>query len=193
MTLGLFHPRPETDGPRIGSLCTGYGGLDLAVLHVLGGRLVWCAETDPHAAAILAAHHPHVPNLGDITALDWHTVPAVEVVTAGFPCQDISNAGRKAGIQEGTRSGIWSFVVEAVRVLRPDLLFVENVAALRVRGLDRLHRDLAALRYDTQWTCLRAADIGAPHRRDRLFLLAHPTGAPPTRGAYRPQHTDGGG
>jgi len=118
--------RTPPSGPRIGSLCSGYGGLDLAVTAVLGGQLVWCADSDPHAAAILAARYPGVPNLGDITRIDWHTVPRVDLLTAGFPCQDISTAGRGAGIQKGTRSGIWENITDAVRVLRPRLLFVET-------------------------------------------------------------------
>jgi DNA (cytosine-5)-methyltransferase 1 len=77
-------------GPRIGSLCTGYGGLDLAVELVLGGRLAWYAETDPHAQTVLAHHWPDVANLGDIRTVDWTGVEPVEILTAGFPCQDYS-------------------------------------------------------------------------------------------------------
>jgi DNA (cytosine-5)-methyltransferase 1 len=159
---------------RIGSLCTGYGGLDLAVELVLGGRLAWYAETDPHASTVLARHWPDVANLGDLRAVDWTAVEPVDVVTAGFPCQDISNAGKRAGIT-GIHSSLWTSVADAVRVLRPRLVVVEKVAALLRRGLDVVHGDLAALGYDTSWTCLRASDIGAAHRRDRLFLLAAPT------------------
>ncbi len=163
-----------TPGPRIGSLCTGYGGLDLAVELVLGGRLTWYAEVDQHARTVLEHRWPDVPNLGDIRAVDWTHVEPVDVLTAGFPCQDISNAGTRAGIT-GVHSSLWTSVADAVRVLRPRLVFVENVAALLRRGFDVVHRDLAALGYDTRWVCLRASDIGAAHRRDRLFLLAAPT------------------
>ncbi|MFI5951859.1 DNA cytosine methyltransferase [Micromonospora chalcea] len=156
--------------PRIGSLCTGYGGLDMAVELVLGGQLTWYAETDRHAATVCAHHWPGVPNLGDIRTIDWTDVPPVDILTAGFPCQDISNAGKRAGIT-GVHSNLWTSVAHAVRALRPPVVFVENVAALRTRGLDVVHADLAALGYDTSWLCLRASDIGAPHRRDRLFLL----------------------
>ena len=166
----IGHPPSE---PRIGSLCTGYGGLDLAVEQVLGGRLAWYAENDQHAQTVLAHRWPGVPNLGDIRAVDWNTVAAVDVLTAGFPCQDISNAGKRTGIT-GIHSGLWTNVADAVRVLRPRLVFVENVAALLRRGFDVVHADLATLGYDTSWTCLRASDIGAAHRRDRLFLLATP-------------------
>ena len=169
------HPRDEPiapptrpTGPRTGSLCTGYGGLDLAVELVLDGRLAWYADTDPHART---HHWPGVPNLGDIRTVDWSSVEPVEILTAGFPCQDISNAGKRAGIT-GAHSSLWTAVADAVRVLRPPLLFVENVAALRRRGFDVVHADLAQIGYDTRWLCLRASDIGAAHRRDRLFLLA---------------------
>lgn len=157
---------------RIGSLCTGYGGLDLAVMAVLDAALAWCAEADRHASTVLAARYPQVPNLGDLTCVDWAAVPRVDLVTAGFPCQDISTAGRGAGIEKGTRSGLWTHIAEALGQLRPGYVLVENVAALRARGLGRVLADLAALGYDTQWTSLRASDIGAAHRRDRLFVLA---------------------
>ena len=155
-----------------GSLCSGYGGLDLAVIAVTGARLAWCAETDRYAAAVLAHHWPGVPNLGDITALDWAAVPHVDLVTAGWPCQDISYAGPGAGITEGTRSGLWLHIAAGLRHLRPSYVYLENVAALRTRGLAKVLGDLAALGYDTQWLCLRASAAGAPHRRDRLFILA---------------------
>jgi DNA (cytosine-5)-methyltransferase 1 len=156
---------------RVGSLCTGYGGLDLAVTAVLDARLAWYAETDRHASTVLAHRFPGIPNLGDIRTINWSDVAPVDVVTAGFPCQDISDAGKREGIH-GPRSSLWSAVADAVRGLRPGLVFVENVAALLRRGLDVVHADLATLGYDTSWLCLRASDIGAAHRRDRLFLLA---------------------
>ncbi|MCP3785197.1 DNA cytosine methyltransferase [Micromonospora sp. A3M-1-15] len=150
-------------------------GVVRAVEMVLGGRLTWYAETDRHARTVLAHHWPEVPNLGDIRTIDWTRVRHVDVLTTGFPCQDISNAGKRAGIT-GPHSSLWRHITTALRHLRPPLVFVENVAALRRRGLDVLHTDLAALGYDTSWLCLRASDIGAAHRRDRLFLLATTSG-----------------
>jgi DNA (cytosine-5)-methyltransferase 1 len=183
--VNLAHPTPEPDNPEpellVGSLCTGYGGLDLAVELVLGGRLAWYAETDRHAQRVLSARWPGVTNLGDIRTVDWTGVPSVDILTAGFPCQDISNAGKREGIT-GAHSGLWSAVVDAVRALRPPIVFVENVAALLRRGLDVVHADLAQVGYDTSWTCLRASDIGAAHRRDRLFLLAARRDQPGTGG-----------
>ncbi|MEC3979893.1 DNA cytosine methyltransferase [Amycolatopsis sp. H20-H5] len=165
-----------TPGPVIGSLCTGVAGLDLGVASVLGGRIAWYAETDPHASAILAARLPGVPNLGDLMAVDFAAVERVEVLTAGFPCQDISAAGRRAGIEKGERIGLWSDVLDSVRVLRPDLLVVENVAALRWKngGLHRVLGGLAEAGYDAVWRCVRASDIGAAHRRERVFVCAVP-------------------
>jgi DNA (cytosine-5)-methyltransferase 1 len=156
-------------------LCTGYGGLDLAVELVLGGALVWYADTDVHARTVLSARRPGVPNLGDIRTVDWARVEPVDVLTAGFPCQDISNAGKRAGIT-GEHSSLWGTVADAVRALHPPVVFVENVAALLRRGLDTVQSDLAQIGYDTRWLCLRASDVGAAHRSDRLFLLARPAG-----------------
>ncbi|GAA1657268.1 hypothetical protein GCM10009765_03480 [Fodinicola feengrottensis] len=133
---------------------------------------MWCADPDRHVGTVLANRLPGVPNLGDITLVDWADVPPVDVLIAGFPCQDVSNAGTRAGLTEGTRSGLWISVADGIRVLRPRLVFVENVAALRVRGLDRVQSDLAAAGYDTSWICLRASAIGAAHHRDRMFILA---------------------
>jgi len=169
---------------RIGSLCTGYGGLDLAVMEVLGAELAWCADNDPRVSAILAARFP-VPNLGDITNADWTSVPTVDVITAGFPCQDISFAGRGAGLTKGTRSSAWNHVMDAVRDLEPDLIVVENVAALAWpgRGMGRVLADLAAAGYDAAWCRLRASDVGAPHSRERIFIAAaaDPAGPRPPR------------
>lgn len=158
---------------RIGSLCTGYGGLDMAVSTVFGGQLAWCADNDRHVRIILAARYPGVANLGDLTTIDWHEVAPVDIISAGFPCQDISYNGRGAGIEKGARSGIWRNIVEGIRVLRPKLVVVENVAAIRRRGIDRVLGDLAEVGYYAVWTSLRASDVGAPHRRERVFILAY--------------------
>lgn len=166
---------PST-APRILELCAGYGGLGMAVEALTGGRVVWVADNDPNKTLILERRFPGVPNLGDITQIDWAALEAegVDIITAGFPCQDISNAGKRVGI-EGSRSGIWANVAEAVRVLRPKLVFLENVSAIRGRGLSRVLGDLAACGYDAQWTCYRASAAGAPHHRDRWFLVAAPS------------------
>ncbi|MFE7431344.1 DNA cytosine methyltransferase [Streptomyces sp. NPDC057545] len=186
--------RRVPDGPRVLALCAGYGGLEMAIGAGTGGVPVAYAESDPFAAAVFAAHNPGVPNLGDITRTDWHQVRETyrpDVIGAGFPCRNISNAGRRDGIR-GQYSKVWTNVAEAVGVIRPRLVFLENVAAIRSRGLDVVAQDLAALGYDARWTCLRAGDpeVGAPHPRDRWFAIAHPADADPDDvGRYwRPRH-----
>lgn len=159
-------------GPRIGSLCTGYGGLDMAVQQVLGGTLAWVADPDPGAAAILTHHHPDVPNYGDITALDWADVEPVDVLCGGYPCQPFSVAGLRKGTADERH--IWPFIACALRVLRPRLAVFENVANHLRLGFDTVLGDLAALGFDAEWCLVRASEIGAPHRRERLFLLAWP-------------------
>jgi DNA (cytosine-5)-methyltransferase 1 len=173
--------------PSLGSLCTGYGGLDMAVRGHLGTELAWCADNDKHVSQILAARFPGVSNLGDLTTVDWATVPKVDVVAAGFPCQDISYAGRGAGIRKGTRSGLWYVIADALRLLRPGLVLLENVAALRARGLGQVLGDLATLGYDTNWVCVRASDVGAPHRRERIFIAAANPGSPGLLRAHPPE------
>lgn len=161
--------------PRLGSLCTGYGGLDLAAKAVFGAKPAWFADNDPDAARVLAHHHRRVPNLGDITELDFAdrtTVPAIDILTAGWPCQDISIAGRGEGLKRGNRSGLWYTVAAALRDLRPGLVLLENVAQLRGRGLSQVQADLAGGGYHTEWICLRASEVGAAHRRARMFILA---------------------
>jgi DNA (cytosine-5)-methyltransferase 1 len=155
-------------------LCAGYGGLGLAVEQLTGDEVAYVAETNPAACKVLAARFPDAPNIGDIRAYDWSwLVGQVDVITAGFPCQDISNAGPRKGIT-GERSGVWKSVAEAVRVIRPRILFLENVAAIRSRGLGVVAEDLAQVGYDLQWTCVRASSLGAAHHRDRWFGVAMP-------------------
>ncbi|KDQ65727.1 DNA cytosine methyltransferase [Streptomyces sp. NTK 937] len=158
-------------------LCAGYGGLGMAVEALTDDRVAYVAEVDEAACKILAHRMPDVPNIGDITTYDWaQLVGKVTKVVAGWPCQDISNAGPREGI-DGDRSGIYRNVIEAIRVLRPRLVFLENVSAIRSRGLWQVVADLAAIGYDVRWTCLRASDVGAAHHRDRWFAIAYPADA----------------
>ncbi|MFJ5162582.1 DNA cytosine methyltransferase, partial [Streptomyces anulatus] len=155
-------------------LCAGYGGLGLAVERLTGDQVRYVAEVDPAASQILATRYPHAPNLGDITQIDWSTLAGeVTTITAGFPCQDISIAGRGGGIN-GERSGIWRNVAEAVRVIRPEIVFLENVAVIRRRGLPDVLGSLASAGYDAKWCSYRASGIGAAHHRDRWFCVAIP-------------------
>jgi DNA (cytosine-5)-methyltransferase 1 len=157
---------------RIGSLCSGYGGLDAAVREVLGGELAWLADNDLGASAILTHRFPSVPNLGDITTVPWGAIKPVDVFGAGFPCQPASHAGKRLG--EADERWIWPAVAGAVRDLRPGLVFLENVSALLVRGFAGVVADLAQIGYVGSWCCVRASDAGAPHLRDRVFILAWP-------------------
>lgn len=162
-------------------LCAGAGGLEAAVSRVTGAVPLWLAENDPWASAVLAERFPGVPNIGDITAADWSSLPPVDVLAAGFPCTDISDAGPRTGIT-GPRSGVWANVADAVSVLRPSWVFLENVAALRGRGLDTVVRDLAATGYGLRWTAVYAADVDACHYRRRWFGLARPLSSGPLPG-----------
>lgn len=163
---------------RIGSLCSGYGGLDLAVESVFPeAELSWYFENDPSASLVMAHHWPDVTNYQDITEADWSALPAIDILTAGFPCQDISNAGKRVGLS-GEKSGIWKNVAEAIGSLRPALVFLENVSAILRRGGRDVVGDLAEVGYDARWLTLRASDIDAPHQRNRWFCIAYPSDAP---------------
>ncbi|MFC4494053.1 DNA cytosine methyltransferase [Streptomyces ovatisporus] len=167
--------------PRILELCAGYGGIGMAVEPLTGGHVTHVAEVTKHACKILADRFPDAVNIGDITDYDWQQLAGhIDVITAGFPCQDISNAGKREGIN-GKRSGIWKNVAEAVGALRPRLVFLENVAVIRTRGLSVVAEDLAEIGYDLRWTTLRASDVGAAHHRNRWFGLATPA-VPHTEG-----------
>lgn len=157
---------------KIGSLFSGIGGFELAGAWC-GHHTIWQSEIDPYCIALLAERFPGVPNLGDITRIDWRTVETPDIVVGGFPCQDISTAGKGAGLA-GARSGLWYEYVRAIRDLGPRYIIVENVSALLFRGIDVVLGTLADLGYDAEWQMYGAADLGAPHRRHRLWLLAYP-------------------
>ena len=173
----------ETTGTKCGNLVNelalfaGAGGGILAG-KLLGWRTVCAVEWEPYAACVLAARQndgllPHFPVWDDVQTFDgrpWAGI--VDVVSGGFPCQDISIAGKGAGIT-GERSGMWRHMARIVGEIRPRYVFVENSPALITRGLGVVLGDLAALGYDCKWTVLGAADVGAPHQRDRFWLVAH--------------------
>ena len=157
-----------------GSLFSGVGGFDLG-LERAGWECAFQVEIDPHRQSVLERHWPHVPRYGDIRTVDPAALPRVDLVCGGFPCEDISrvNGHARAGL-DGPKSGLWGDLHRIVRHLRPDYLLVENSTSLLVRGMDRVLGDLAACGYDAEWDCLPAAAFGAPHIRDRLYLLAYP-------------------
>jgi DNA (cytosine-5)-methyltransferase 1 len=155
---------------KSGSLFSGAGGLDLAVEEVFGARTAWHCENDPAAAEVLAARWPGVPNLGDITEVDWAGVEPIDVLCGGFPCQDISNAGRRAGLA-GERSGLWAYMRDATAALTPEFVVIENVRGLVNRGGKTVVDQLMELGYSVAWALTSAAIVGACHRRIRVFIV----------------------
>lgn len=162
------------------SLCTGVGMFDVAVEHITGDKTAYVAEMNPAASRVLAVRFPHAPNLGDITEVDWAAFAAehseINVIAAGFPCQDISNAGKRVGIG-GSRSGVWKNVAQAIGHIRPRVAYLENVGALLTRGLNVVAEDLAEVGYDLTWTTLRASEVDLAHHRARWFGIASPADA----------------
>ena len=158
-------------GLKIGSLFSGIGGLDLAVEAVTGGRVAWFCERDPYCRRVLARHWPNVPIFEDVEELK--NPPRVDVLAGGFPCQDISSAGKRKGIEHGKKSGLWREFSRIIRLVRPRFVFLENVATITVpgRGLDLVLGDLAEIGIDAEWSCFRASDVGSPHGRSRWFLF----------------------
>jgi len=154
-----------------GSLFAGIGGFDLG-LERAGLRCEWQVEIDPYARAVLAKHWPDVRRHEDVRTFpppegEW----GVDVICGGFPCQDISVAGKGAGLA-GARSGLWYEYARIIGELRPSYVIVENVAALLTRGADVVLGTLATLGYDAEWHVIPASAVGAPHRRDRLWIIA---------------------
>ena len=182
---------------KIGSLFSGYGGLDLAVTAVTGAEVAWHCEWEDAPSKILDRNFPGVPNYRDVTTVDFAAVEPVDILTGGFPCQDLSLAGKRAGLKEGTRSGLWSEFARAIDTIKPRLVVIENVRGLlsatahsdvehcawcmgdgsgqpSLRALGAVLGDLADLGYDAKWQGVRASDAGAPHQRFRVFIVAYP-------------------
>ncbi len=158
-----------------GSLFAGIGGIDLG-LERAGMRCDWQVEIDPYCQRILTKHWPDVPKFRDVRECGAHNLPPVDLIAGGFPCQDISDSGPKSGMR-GQRSGpMWREFAGIICELRPHYVLVENSAALLGRGMGEVLGDLATIGYDTEWYCLPAAAIGAPHRRDRIFIMADAEG-----------------
>lgn len=171
----------------VGSLFAGIGGFDLG-LERAGMRVRWQVEIDPYCQRVLAKHWPDVTRYGDIRAVDWSTVEPVDLLCGGFPCQDISLAGKGAGLA-GERSGLWFEYAKAIAALRPSYVLIENVSALRSRGLDQVLGALASLGYDAEWHCIPACAVGAPHRRDRVWIIAHSKSDRTQRGIFQQGRT----
>jgi DNA (cytosine-5)-methyltransferase 1 len=161
---------------RVLDLFSGIGGFSLG-LERAGMTTVAFCEIEPFCRRVLAKHWPGVPCYDDIRTLTAERLAAdgisVDVICGGFPCQDISVAGKGAGLA-GERSGLWRHYARLIGEIRPRFVIVENVAALLSRGLGDVLGDLAALGYDAEWHCIPASAVGAPHRRDRVWIIAHP-------------------
>ena len=163
----------EVSPVRIGSLFSGYGGLDMAVSSVLGGSVAWHVEYDKAPSRILAHHYPDVPNYGDVTQVDFTTIEPVDVLTGGYPCQPFSHAGLRKGTNDDRH--LWPHVLRAIREMGPRLAILENVRGHLSLGFDSVLADLASVGWSARWGVVRASDAGAPHQRARLFIVAHPS------------------
>lgn len=154
-----------------GSLFSGIGGLDLG-LDRAGMKCLWQCEIGDYQSKVLEKRFG-VTNLGDITKVDWNEVEKPNLVCGGFPCQDISHAGKKTGIT-GSRSRLFFEFIRCVRCLRPENVLVENVSALLVRGMGTVLWEFSRIGYDAEWGVLSSAGVGKNHQRRRVFIYAYP-------------------
>jgi len=155
-------------------LFSGIGGFALAARNVGWNTIGFC-EIDLYCQKVLAKNFPGVPIYDDVRELRGEEIGPVDIITGGFPCQDISVAGKGAGIT-GERSGLWSELCRIIGDIRPDFAVMENVTALLGRGLYRVLGDLAEVGYDAEWHCIPASAVGSPQNRDRIWIIAHPSG-----------------
>jgi DNA (cytosine-5)-methyltransferase 1 len=154
-----------------GSLFAGIGGIDLGFERA-GLRCKWQVEIEPYSQKVLAKHWPEVRRHDDVRTWPQPDTEYVDIIAGGFPCQDISYAGKGAGLQ-GERSGLFFEVCRIVGDMGPRIVVLENVAALLTRGMDEVLGSLASIGYDAEWHCIPAASFGAPHVRDRVFILGY--------------------
>jgi DNA (cytosine-5)-methyltransferase 1 len=152
---------------------SGIGGFSYAAEHIVGGfKTVAFVEREPFCQRILGKHWPNVPIYDDITTFNPEPHSA-DVICGGFPCQDISLAGKQAGIKEGTRSGLFYELMRVIRLVQPQYVVLENVAAILANGLDTVLGELAEAGFDAEWACIPASAVGACHQRDRWWLVAY--------------------
>jgi len=167
--------------PTLGSLFSGIGGIDLGFERA-GFKTIWQVETDSYCRKILERHFPNAERFEDVRSVGKQNLKYADVIAGGFPCQDISIAGRRDGIGGG-RSGLWREMARIIRELRPKFILVENVAALlnpivrsgwvEPAAIGRILGDLAEIGYDAEWRVISASDIGAPHLRERVWIVAY--------------------
>ena len=156
----------------VGSLFSGIGGFDLG-LERAGMKVIWQSEIDEFASKVLKKHWPEVPNLGDITKVDWTNIERPDVICGGYPCQPFSTAGKRGGANDPRH--LWPAMFNAICLLRPQYALMENVRGHLSLGFGRVLGDLAEIGYDAEWQVIPAAAVGAPHKRDRVFIVAYPT------------------
>jgi len=169
ITLGRY---AINDTLKIGSLCTGYGGLDMAVEAYFEAKTAWVSEIDKYACEVIDARI-NKPNIGNLKVVNWAEVEPVDIITAGYPCQPFSHAGLRKGVKDERH--LWPYIKQAISTIRPSFVFLENVRGHFGLGFRDVLTDLTSIRYDVRWTLIRASDVGAPHRRERLFIVAEPT------------------
>lgn len=146
-------------------------------MEAFGFEVAWQAENDPAASIVLKHHWPRVLNIGDISAVDWSSLERVDGIIGGYPCQPFSLAGARKGTDDERH--LWPHIAECLRVLRPRWALFENVAGHLSLGFDVVLADLAAIGFDAEWSIVRASDVGAPHQRRRLYILATNTDSDP--------------
>ena len=166
---------------KIGSLCSGYGGLDMAVEAFYGAETAWMCDIDKYASIVIKERWG-LPNLGDMKSVDWSNVEPVDILTAGYPCQPFSTAGQRKGSADERH--LWPYIKEIISQLQPSRVILENVRGHLTLGFKEVLQDLTQIGYDARWAIVRASDVGAPHRRERLFCIAQPTN---TNGSTRQQ------
>jgi len=156
----------------VGSLFSGIGGLDLG-LERASMNVIWQSEIDTYSCQVLKKHWPEVPNYGDIKAINWGDVVRPDVICGGYPCQPFSTAGKRQGTDDPRH--LWPWVRDAISELRPRYAILENVRGHVSLGLSTVLGELAGIGYDAEWQIVSAASVGAPHRRDRVIIVAYPT------------------
>jgi DNA (cytosine-5)-methyltransferase 1 len=169
---------------KVLDLFAGIGGFSLGLERTGGFETVAFCEIDKAAQKVLKKHWFDVPVYEDIKLLKGEDVGTIDVITGGFPCQDISLAGKGAGLA-GERSGLWWEYHRLIKEIKPKYVIAENVSALRSRGLDEVLRSLSEIGYDAEWHCIPASAVGAPHRRDRVWIVAYPNSSVETDGRQR--------
>lgn len=161
---------------RILDLFAGIGGFSKALEATGGFETAAFCEIDPHAQQVLKKHWPRVPVFEDVRMLNGKLFKNVDVICGGFPCQDISVAGKQKGISDGTRSGLWFEYKRLIEEINPRWVVIENVRNLLSNGLATVLKDLSEIGYDASWEIISARDVGAPHLRERIWIVAYPNG-----------------